>query len=186
MKTKYLLITLIVSGMMPFALIAQDDFDNANQFESPDIFGPQEGEWEITLGGNGSSDRKFDAGGFGMSGSLGYFLSEASEVSLRHSMSVSDFGDTVWNASTRLAYDYHFDLERFRPFIGANAGFVYGESVKETGAAGLEAGFKFYALEKTFIFAMAEYAWLFEDSDGVDDQFDDGQFLYSLGIGFNF
>lgn len=33
---------------------------------------------------------------------------------------------------------------------------------------------------------MAEYQVFFENADRVDDQFDNGQFVYSLGAGFNF
>ena len=38
----------------------------------------------------------------------------------------------------------------------------------------------------TFIFAMAEYDWLFSHLRRADNEFDNGQFIYSIGIGFNF
>lgn len=149
-------------------------------------WGPEAGDWELTLGGNGSNDSDFEAGGFGVSGSLGYFFTKAMELSVRQSISFSDFGSSSWNGATRAAFDYHFYLDRIRPFVGANFGGIYGESVNETFAAGLEAGVKWYVKNETFIFGMGEYQWLFDDADSADDAFDDGQFLYSLGIGFNF
>src|ERR1041385_1025742 len=80
------------------------------------LFGPQAKDWELTLGGGGSNDRNFDAGSFALNGSLGYYVTKEFEVSLRQGVSYSDFGDSVWNGSTRLALDYNFDLNRFRPY----------------------------------------------------------------------
>jgi hypothetical protein len=45
---------------------------------------------------------------------------------------------------------------------------------------------KFYVQPRTFIYIIALYAWLFEDSDDLDDTFDDGQTLRTAGVGFNF
>ena len=151
-----------------------------------DLYGPAAGDWELTLGGSGSNDNDFDAGGFGVNTSIGYFMTEAWEISVRQSLNYSDFGDSSWNGATRAALDYHFDLDRVRPFIGVNAGGIYGDGVTDSFAAGLEGGIKFYVREKTFIFAQGEYQWLFKDVDNADNNFDDGAFLYSLGIGFNF
>ena len=57
-----------------------------------------------------------------------------------------------------------------RPFVGVNVGGVYGDRVSDTFAAGLEAGAKFYVQPRTFVYAMVEYGWFFEDSDDVDDK----------------
>lgn len=148
---------------------------------------PKEGEWELTLTGSGSNNQDFDAGGFGGSGSIGYWLTPGWEVLLRQSLiyanSADESGEYV--ASTRAAIDYHFDFGRFRPFIGANLGFVFGNEVEETGLAAPEVGAKFYVKEQTFLFTMAEYQFFFEDVSDADEAFDDGQFVYSLGIGFS-
>ena len=151
-------------------------------------FGPEAGDWELTLGGTGSNDKDFDNGSFAASGSVGYYFTRALELSVRQSVSYADteFGDSRWNGSTRLALDWHFDLGRFRPFIGGNVGGIYGDTVTDSGMAGVGAGVKFYALEKTFIFAAGEYDWFFRRADRADDQFDQGLFVYNLGIGFNF
>ena len=151
-----------------------------------DVFGPEPGDWELILGGGGASDKDFEAGAFALNGSLGYYFTRPLELSVRQGISFSDFGDSQWNGSTRVALDYHFDLKRFRPYIGVNFGGIYGESIEDSWMAGLGAGVKHYVLEKTFIFAGAEYNWLFKDTDSVDNNFDDGQFVYTLGIGFNF
>jgi len=96
-------------------------------------------------------------------------------------------GGGVWNGSTIAAVDYHYTrLGRVVPFVGANIGGVYGDSVKDSWAAGLEVGGKFYVQPKTFIFLAVEYSWLFENAKDINHQFSDGQYRGSLGIGFNF
>ena len=105
---------------------------------------------------------------------------------LRQNFSYSDTGDTTWLGQTRVAVDYHFNLQRFRPFLGASFGGVYGEGVTDSWAAGLEGGLKYYVLPKTFLFGLVEYQWLFKDTDEFSDNFDDGAFTYAIGIGFNF
>jgi hypothetical protein len=144
------------------------------------------GDREFTLSGSGSNNSDFDAGSFGTSFSIGMFPTKALEIALRQIVNYSDFGDSSWSGSTRLALDYHFDLDAFQPFIGANIGGVYGQDFRDTWEAAPEAGLKIYVKDKTFLFGMAEYQFFFRDVDDADDNFDDGQFVYSLGIGFNF
>jgi hypothetical protein len=153
--------------------------------QDPDYWGPHDGAWEFTLGGGGSNDQDFDNGSASLQGSAGKFLSQHSEWGVRQSLSYSDFGGSVWNASTRVFYDYHFGEGRFRPLIGANLGYVYGDSVNETFAAAPEAGFKWYMTPTAFVFMLAEYQFFFEDADDANDAFDDGSFVYSLGVGFH-
>jgi hypothetical protein len=153
------------------------------------LAGPEAGDRSLTLTGTGSSDDSFDSNSFGVSGQFGWFQTDAVEWGLRQSFNgvINDDADDVWNGSTRGFVDYHFNTQAFTvPFIGANLGYIYGESVNNTGTAGLEAGLKFYVRDKTFIMAMAEYAFLFEDAEDIDDRFDDGAFFYTLGIGYHF
>ena len=149
-------------------------------------FGPEAGDWEFTLGGSGTSDKDFDNGGFSLGGSIGYFLTENWEIALRQSASFADFGESSWNGSTRVALDYHFDFDRIQPYVGVNIGGFYGDDVDSTGAAGPEAGIKWYVKPETFIFVNCEYQFLFETADEIAHAFDDGVFLYGIGIGFNF
>ena len=75
-------------------------------------------------------------------------------------------------------------MDRWQPFVGANIGYVYGDGVNDTGEAAPEAGVKYFVNSTTFIYGQIEYQFFFDSSDDVDDAFDDGQFVYSLGIGF--
>src|SRR4051812_16490252 len=111
----YLLIALTVTSFTTAAW-AQDS-----------VFGPQKGDWELTLGGGGSNDKNFNVGSFALNGSVGYFFTKGMELSLRQGVSYANFGDSTWNGSTRLAFDYNFDLNRFRPFVGVDFGGIYGD-----------------------------------------------------------
>jgi hypothetical protein len=172
---------LCLLALLPSLALAQDRVEGET-----DIFGPEAGDWEVTLSGTGSNNNDFEGGSGGMSGSIGYFFTEEIELSLRQSLSVVDFGESSSSFSTRVAVDYHFDLDRLRPFIGASFGGVYGDDVNDTFIAGLEGGAKYYVLPKTFLYGLIEYQFFFDDGDDADDNFDDGQFVYTVGIGFHF
>jgi hypothetical protein len=73
-----------------------------------------------------------------------------------------------------------------RPFFGVNLGRIYGDTISDTWAAGLEGGAKYYVQPRTFIMAMVQYAWYFDKRDNIDDTFSQGQFLWNVGVGFNF
>jgi hypothetical protein len=151
-------------------------------------WGMEKGDWEFTLGGGGQSSKDFDANAGSFNASVGYFLSNHFEVGLRQDLSFAagdDGGSTV--AATRAFLDFHFKLgQKWRPYIGAAIGGVYGDDVNESFTGGFEAGLKYYVLPKTFLFGHFEYQWSFDDGDDIDDTFDDGSFLYKVGVGFNF
>lgn len=149
---------------------------------------PDESAREFTLGGSGTTDQDFDDSAGGLSFSYGKYTSEAVLWSLRQTLNYTnpENDDIGWNGSTRIAMDYHFGRERLRPLVGVNVGYIYGDNVDDSWAAGLEAGVKYYVTGSSFLFGIAEYAWLFNDADDVDDTFDDGRFDWSIGVGFNF
>jgi hypothetical protein len=149
------------------------------------------GEREFTLGGSGSSNRDFDSSNGGVSFSYGQYLNETNLLVLRQSINYSNpstpGASQSWYGATRLAFDHHLTARgAFRPFVGANIGGVYGDSVRDTFAAGLEVGGKYYVQPRTFIYAIVEYGWFFRKARSLDDTFDDGAFNWGVGIGFNF
>lgn len=147
---------------------------------------PKAGDWELTLIGAGSNDNDFDTGSFEIGGSLGYFFSKEFEAQLRQSVGFADFGESSWAGSTVVALDFHFDMGKFQPFVGGFIGGIYGDDVNETGVGGPEAGVKFFVNNTTFIFGRVAYEFFFESGDDVDEGFDDGRFVYGIGIGFLF
>ena len=148
-----------------------------------------ENPWEMTLGGGAANSADFDGFTGSINGSIGYYFTPELELSLRQNVQYSDLVGSDWNGSTRIALDYHFrlgDRGQWQPFIGANVGYVYGDSISDTWEAAPEAGVKYYVNSSTFIFAQVEYQFFFDEAEGADDAFEDGQFLWSLGIGFRF
>lgn len=145
------------------------------------------GDLELTLGGSGSSDNSFDNSVINFEAGLGIFLTENFEGIWRQGISFADVDDSnVWNGSTRLAFDYHFNWQPWYPYVGFNIGYLYGDTVKEQFIAGPDGGVKYFVNRTTYILCGIEYQVLFTETNEVDDNFDDGRFVYVLGIGFTF
>jgi hypothetical protein len=155
-----------------------------------DFPGLDQGTFELTLTGSGSSNNDADAGVASLQGSFGYFLIDQLEILVRQGVGYADNdnltgGGTSVTASTAVALDYHFDLDRWQPFIGVGIGYNYGDSdVDETFFAGPEAGVKYFVNSTTFIYGLVQYQWFFDDAEDIEDNTDDGSFLYGVGIGF--
>ena len=151
----------------------------------------QQGDMELTLGGNANGGKDFDGLSGGINASLGWFLTDQLELGVRQSVNYTDV-NTPPNAggqlsgSTRVFGDFHFDMGAWQPFIGANIGYAYGDAVSDTWEAAPEGGVKYFMNSTTFIFATVEYQFFFDQADNIDDAFDDGQFVYSLGLGVKF
>ena len=146
----------------------------------------EEGDKEITLSGSAANGPDLDGVVISANGSFGYFVTDNLELGIRQSLTYSDLFGSELNGSTRIAADFHFDLEAWQPFVGGNFGYVYGDAVNDTFEAAPEAGVKYFVNSTTFIFAMVEYQFFFDSADDADSSFDDGQFLWSLGLGFRF
>jgi hypothetical protein len=187
MKTHSLLKILLLATIVPLVATAQN---RALVAPDVDVPGARAGQFEFTLGGNGVSNKDVDSTAGGGSASLGYYLTDTTEAIIRQSINYAnpDDGNTVWNGSTRVGIDQHFSAPwaPVRPFIGATVGRIYGDTVEDTWASGLEVGAKFYVQAQTFIYTTVEYQWFFEDADTADNSFKQGQWVWSLGLGFNF
>lgn len=202
MKSLLSLTTLTTAVLIAGPALAQDNSemevettrdyrtDNSayDEDRGSDWFGPQGGEWEMTLAGSGSNDKEFESGSFNVDVDASYYFSELSSLGVRQNVGYVDTvaGGDAWNAATSVFGQLHFGDTPFRPFVGASVGYLYGDGVNETFYGGPEAGFRYYVKPEAFIFARASYQFLFESGDDVTDQFDDGRFLYTIGVGFTF
>lgn len=157
-------------------------------FFVPSAMAYEAGDRELTLGGSGSSDESLDGTMFSVEAGLGFFLTDNLEAMIRQGGSYTDVsgGSDNWDGSTRGGLVYNFDMGSWYPYLGANIGYLYGDTVKEQFIAGPEAGMKFFVNDTTFIVGGLEYQVLFEEADEAEDNFDDGRFVYILGIGFTF
>ena len=144
-------------------------------------WGFHKGDREFSISGSGSSDNNVDNTVFSISAGLGYFFTDNLEGELRQRIDFVDTpGDNFWGGSTELAADYHFNLGRIQPLIGASFGYIYGDDITDSWAGGPEAGAKIFINETTFVRAVVQYQFPFRDS------FDDGRFIYGLGLGVRF
>ncbi len=174
-------IAFCILGALPMAASAQTS-----------EFGPRHGDQELSISGTGTSDRNFDSGTFGVTGDLGWYLRDNAVVGIRQSINYASIeGESIrgdfWNGSTRGYYNYHFRTGRSRPFLGASLGGVYGDGIKNSAFAGLEAGIKHYVQQRTYLLARAEYQFLFSSTSDATDAFQDsGAWAYTVGLGFNF
>ncbi|MEX2454166.1 MAG: outer membrane beta-barrel protein [Rhodospirillaceae bacterium] len=171
-----------------FAACAAALFVSATAYaQEPENYGPRQGDWEMTLSGTGTSDNDFDSHTIGISGGAGYYFTDNVLVGARQSVNFAEVNDDdTINFATRVHADWVFDFGRWRPFVGVNFGGIYGERVNDTFAAGPEIGVKYYADRNTFIYGLGEYQFTFKDADDAGDAADDGQFYYTVGVGFNF
>ena len=145
------------------------------------------GQWELTLGGAANNGPNFNGFSAAVNGSLGYFVTDALEFSVRQSVAYSDLGGSGWDGSTRLALDYHVPVtDALLPYVGANLGYVYGPNVRDTFEAAPEAGVKYFVNPSTFIYVSVEYQFFFNQNTSSGAAFKNGQFIYGLGIGFRF
>lgn len=154
-------------------------------------FGPVAGEREFSIAGSGGSDKDFDSTTFGLTGDLGWYLSNNIVGGVRQSVNFADIegedvSDDFWNGTTRGYLNYQFGTHRARPFLGASLGGIYGDGVNDSAFAGLELGIRFYVREKTYLLGRLDYQFFFEDSSDADDAFDDGAWAYTVGMGYNF
>ena len=154
-------------------------------------YGAVAGEREVTLSGTGSSDRNVDAGSFGLSGDIGWYSSDQFVFGVRQSVVYASvkgdrLKDDFWSGATRGYIDYHFTDSALRPFVGASLGGIYGDGISDSGFAGVEAGLKYYVLPRTFVMGRAEYQWFFRKTNDADNNFDDGAWAYTVGLGYNF
>ena len=151
-------------------------------------WGAHRGSREITFSAGGASTRDFDDSIAALNLSYGYYFSDTLVGLVRQSLSYSSLGsgDSQWSGGTRLAVDQHFSDGAFRPFLGVNFGRLYGDGVRDTWAAGLEGGAKYYMQPRTFVHTTIEYGWYFDRARNVNNRFNDGQWSWSMGLGFNF
>lgn len=178
MKKHLIVAACVLGAALPFA--SAQNYVNSSQYA---------GVHQFTLGGGGVSNRDFDNSSGSIDFSFGQFSSANSLWAVRQSISYvnPDNGGRSWNGATRLAYDYNLATDGVtRPFIGISGGGVYGDNVDDSWTAGLEGGARYYVQNRTFVYGMISYDWLFNHANDLDDRFDDGRFGWTLGVGFDF
>ncbi|MDO8862064.1 hypothetical protein Q6D67_10145 [Haliea sp. E1-2-M8] len=179
-------ITICLLGALPMAASAQSSGAQSSEF------GSREGERELSISGTGNSDRNLDSGSFGVTGDLGWYLTDQVVAGIRQSVNYASIEgesikDDFWNGSSRAYVNYHFLADRARPFVGGSLGGIYGDGINDSSFAGLEAGLKYYVLPKTYFLGRVDYQFLFSSTSDASDAFQDsGIWAYTVGLGYNF
>lgn len=163
MLRKLVLVALFGLFLVPAA--AQAQFD--------------EGDWEMLIAGSGFSDDDFDTTSLAVNVSIGYFFNDNLEAGVRQGVSFvdTDTAGSDFAGSTTGFVDYHFDLDRWQPFVGAFIGYAYGDGVDDDGVWGPEGGVKYFVNSTTFIAFFVQYLIPFDNDN-------DESFAYNLAVGF--
>ena len=135
------------------------------------------GNWEMRLSGSGSNDQDFWTFDINVNLGLGYFMTKEAEIGVRQGLIYAD-GGSSWAGQTVAFADYHFDMDRWQPYVGANIGYTYGDNVSDAWIAGPEIGVKYFVNSTTFIDVNGAYEF------NLEEGLDNGGFIYGLGIGF--
>lgn len=147
------------------------------------------GPWELTLGGAGVSNKSVRAGSAQVAGSLGYFLNENFELSVRQNSAYGNAGPgspEVWDNTSRAALDFHLPIGDFVPYAGVNFGYAYGDGIPDSLVGGPEAGAKVFFKDDVFVLFAVEYQAFFDSSDDASSVFDDAQLIYGISLGVRF
>lgn len=155
----------------------------AHAQKSDNDYGFNQGDWELTLAGQGQNDSSWESTTFNVQGSVGYFFSDALELAARQSINFSDTAGSALYGNTDIALDYHFDMGQLQPFVGANVGYIWGD-IHNTWTAAPEIGLKYFLNHTTFVEGRVEYDFFFDP--GHTEGFKDGQFVYTLALGVKF
>ena len=150
----------------------------------------QRGDWELTLAGTGTSSKDFDQNAIGLRASVGYFVLDHIELSLRQEFVYSKVQEsTAIDAATVFAIDLNWPIgadRRWVPYVGGNVGYFYGDNFGDDLEAAPEIGLKYYVNSTTFVYIQAEYQNFFNSSGGGGGGVSDRQFVYQIGIGLRF
>jgi hypothetical protein len=146
----------------------------------------QRGDWQLTLALTGNSDRDLNDNAVGFAGSIGYYLTDNLDLTLRETLAWSDLaGSSATIATTQIAADWNFHLgnrDQWQPFLGANAAYRYGDLPGDHFVAGPEAGLLYYLNSTTFLYLLGQYQFSLGPNASSADQ----QFVYTTGIGMHF
>lgn len=143
---------------------------------------------DITVQGSILANNGPDFDGFtlALQGQVEYFVTDAIGVRLTQTIGYTDVAvaGSALNGSTGIGASWNFNIDQWVPYVACNIGYVYGDNIADSFYLAPEAGVKWYANETTFVFGSVAYQWFFDSDDSVTGSASDGQFLYTVGIGF--
>ena len=138
----------------------------------------KQGDFTIEVGANGFAAKggSLDTFNLSIQSSPQYFLTDQIAVGLRNQVNWTD-GGSFRDGSILADLDYHFELGKCVPYIGANIGYQYGDAFEDSWVAGPEAGVKVFLNSTTFLDFQVAYEW------NLNNGIDQGGYFYGLSIG---
>lgn len=143
----------------------------------------EEGDWDLTLSGSAYHSADFDGSSINVNAQLGYFINPNIAVGARQGISFYDYYGSDLAGDTSIFADYHFDAlgdkGEWVPYVGLRLGYIWGEDTHNTWYGAPEAGVKYFVNSTTYVYVGLEYDFYFDSPSGYDD----GQFVWGLGLG---
>ena len=126
-----------------------------------------------------------DTGALNVDLALGYYLTPGWQLGLRQALNYTfvDDGPDTWVATTAPFLNYHFRFGNIVPFLGGFIGLAWNDR-DATGIIGPQGGVKFFLNEQTYLGVRYRYEWFFNSLRRVGRDADDGNHVFTVGIGF--
>jgi hypothetical protein len=90
------------------------------------------------------------------------------------------------HGTSRIALDRGSTEGPFRPFMNLAIGRLYGDAVADHWTAGLGGGARVFLQPRTFLRASVEYGWEFSQWRAINERLMEGQWSWSMSLGFTF
>lgn len=153
---------------------------------APLFAGPLPNDSEIEASAGFVHAQGSDTGSLNAEIAYGYYLSPGWQLGLRQALSYNFIDDRrdEWIATTTPFLAYHFRLtDAVLPHVGAFIGGAWNDR-DFTGTLGPQAGVKFFFSPQTYIGLRYRYEWFFKRFERVDDNADNGNHVFNIGLGF--
>jgi hypothetical protein len=147
---------------------------------------PRQGASELQVSGGLFHADGSDVGDLNLDLSYGVYLSPGWQIGFRQALNyqfVEDASD-AWLATTAPFVNYHFRVtDIIVPYLGAFVGAAWNDR-DVTGIVGPQGGIKFFVHEQAFLNLGYRYEWFWDKFRRIEDNSDDGNHVFNIGIGF--
>lgn len=147
--------------------------------------GFQPGERKFTVIRTGLNNGKLDRTGLGSSWSIDRFLN-LEKVVRQDGSFINIPDDRDWNDSPRVIANYYFGSDAWVPLVGLSMGYIRDPEEDDRFVAGSEIGIKYFMNQTTFLYGLLEYQFHINDVVDVRDIYENGRFVYGVGLGLTF